>query len=84
MRQHLRNWGLANWNPVHDVRWTTVWKNLEPRKPYPHTRLTGVKAQIFASVGAGLLSWADVISVEVPFYFLNKTTFEAMSVPDAS
>jgi hypothetical protein len=36
--------------------------------------LTGAKAQIFASAGVGLLAWADVISVRVPFYFLNKAT----------
>ncbi len=39
--------------------------------------LTGAKAQIFASAGVGLLVWADVISVKVPFYFLNKATLVA-------
>ena len=40
-------------------------------------KLTGVKAQIFASVGAGLLVWADVISVKVPFYFFYKAALVA-------
>jgi hypothetical protein len=39
--------------------------------------LTGAKAQIFASVGVGLLVWADVISVKVPFYFLHEATLVA-------
>jgi hypothetical protein len=36
--------------------------------------LTGAKAQIFASAVVGLLAWVNVISVKVPFYFLNKAT----------
>ncbi len=40
-------------------------------------KLTGAKAQIFASAGAGLLVWADVISVKVPFYFFYKAALIA-------
>src|SRR5262249_11991768 len=36
--------------------------------------LTGAKVRLFASAGVGLLVWADVIGVKVPFYFLNKAT----------
>src|SRR5215470_15303514 len=39
--------------------------------------LTGAKARLFASAGVGLLVWADVIGVKVPFYFLNKATLVA-------
>jgi len=39
--------------------------------------LTGVKARLFASAGVGLLVWADVISVKVPFYFLDKAALVA-------
>ena len=39
--------------------------------------LTGARARIFAGVGVGLLVWADVISVKVPFYFLNKAALVA-------
>src|SRR5260370_24323437 len=39
--------------------------------------LTGAKARIFASAGVGLLVWADVISVKVPFYFLDKAALVA-------
>lgn len=35
-------------------------------------KLTGAKAEIFASVGVGLLVWADVITAKVPFYFFYK------------
>jgi hypothetical protein len=34
--------------------------------------LTSAEAQVFASAGTGLLVWADVISVNVPLYFLNE------------
>jgi hypothetical protein len=40
-------------------------------------KLTGAKAQIFASAGAGLLVWTDVISVKVPFYFFYKAALIA-------
>ncbi len=40
-------------------------------------KLTGAKAQIVASAGAGLLVWADVISVKVPFYFFYKAALVA-------
>jgi hypothetical protein len=39
--------------------------------------LTGARAQIFASAGVGLLVWADVISVKIPFYFLHEATLVA-------
>jgi hypothetical protein len=34
--------------------------------------LTSAEAQVFASVGTGLLVWADVIGVRVPLYFLHQ------------
>jgi hypothetical protein len=40
-------------------------------------KLTGAKAQIFASSGVGLLVWADVITVKVPFYFFYKAALIA-------
>jgi hypothetical protein len=39
--------------------------------------LTGAWARIFASAAVGLLVWADVISVKVPFYFIDKATLAA-------
>jgi hypothetical protein len=39
--------------------------------------LTGAKAQICGSAGVGLLVWANVISVKVPFYFLGKAALIA-------
>jgi hypothetical protein len=40
-------------------------------------KLTGAKAQIFASAGVGLLVWADVITVRVPLYFFYKAALIA-------
>jgi hypothetical protein len=34
--------------------------------------LTSVETQVFASVGTGLLVWANVVSVKVPLYLLNE------------
>jgi hypothetical protein len=34
--------------------------------------LTSAEAQVFASAGTGLLVWADVVSVNVPLYFLSE------------
>jgi hypothetical protein len=39
--------------------------------------LTGARARIIASLGVGLLVWANVISVKVPFYFLDKAALVA-------
>jgi hypothetical protein len=40
-------------------------------------QMAGAKAQIFASVGLGLLVWANIISVKVPFYFFYKAALVA-------
>src|SRR5215467_36096 len=74
MPQHLRNWGLANWIPLmtSDGPFEKTWSRVSLIRT-----LTGVKAQIFASAGVGLLVWADVISVKVPLYFLAKATLVA-------
>lgn len=39
--------------------------------------LTGARARIFASIGVGLLAWADAVSVKVPFYLLGKAALVA-------
>jgi hypothetical protein len=46
-------------------------------RPSLVSKVTGTKAQIFASAGVGLLVWADVISVKVPFYFFYKAALVA-------
>jgi hypothetical protein len=42
--------------------------------------LTSAETQVFASAGIGLLVWANVVSVNVPLYFLNEA---ALAVKEA-